>query len=50
MAEPKVLTESKIGEIPRRGPNAYDYNDTGTDHLIGRGGFGFVFRAIRIYD
>ena len=35
---------------PKTGPNAYDYNDNSAAHLIGRGGFGIVFRAIRIYD
>ena len=33
-----------------KGPNAYDYNDNSADQLIGRGGFGYVFRALRKFD
>jgi hypothetical protein len=40
----------QIFGIPKTGRNAYDYNDSRTDNLIGRGGFGNVFRAIRNYD
>ena len=36
--------------IPKKGQNAYDYNDNSTDHVIGRGAFGIVFRATRNYD
>ena len=37
-------------EIPKTGPDAYEYNDNDRTHLIGSGGFGFVFRAVRNYD
>ena len=37
-------------EIPKTGQNAYDYNDNDRSQLIGSGGFGNVFRAIRKYD
>ena len=36
--------------IPKKGQSAYDYNDNSTDHVIGRGAFGIVFRATRNYD
>ena len=32
---------------PLKGEGAYDYNRKKTVDLIGRGGFGYVFRAIR---
>ena len=34
----------------KKGQNAYDYNDSAADQLIGRGGFGYVFRALRKFD
>ena len=34
----------------KTGLNAYYYNDNDRSHLIGSGGFGNVFRAIRYYD
>jgi hypothetical protein len=37
-------------EIPKTGQNAYDYNDNDRSQLIGSGGFGNVFRAIRKFD
>ena len=40
---------SKV-EIPKTGPNAYDYDDNSADSLIGRGGFGYVVRATRNFD
>ena len=46
----QVNSQPEIDGIPKTGPNAYYYNDRSTDHLIGRGGFGYVFRAIRNYD
>ena len=50
MALPQVMPALQIFGIPKTGRNAYDYNDSRTDNLIGRGGFGNVFRAIRNYD
>jgi hypothetical protein len=37
-------------KIPKTGPNAYNYDDNDRSQLIGSGGFGNVFRAIRKYD
>jgi hypothetical protein len=37
-------------KVPKMGPNAYDYNDNRAADLIGRGGFGIIFRAVRNYD
>ena len=37
-------------DIPKTGPNAYDYDDNDRSQLIGSGGFGNVFKAIRNYD
>jgi serine/threonine protein kinase len=33
-----------------KGPHAYDYNDNSADQLIGKGGFGCVFKALRKFD
>ena len=33
-----------------KGDGAYDYNRKKTADLIGKGGFGYVFRAIRKHD
>ena len=46
----KEEVKSLPDEIPKKGADAYYYNDNSTDYLIGRGGFGLVFRAIRNYD
>ena len=35
---------------PLKGEGAYDYNTRKKDDLIGRGGFGYVFKAIRKHD
>jgi hypothetical protein len=35
---------------PLKGEGAYDYNPRKKDDLIGSGGFGNVFRAIRKHD
>ena len=37
-------------EIPKTGPDAYDYDENDSSQQIGSGGFGFVLRAIRKYD
>ena len=37
-------------EIPKTGPNAYDYDENDSSQKIGSGGFGFVLRGIRYYD
>ena len=47
---PQLMAALQITGIPKTGQSAYDYDDSRTDNLIGRGGFGNVFRAIRIYD
>ena len=38
-----------ICSIPKEGSDAYSFKPN-KDHLIGMGGFGYVFRAIRKYD
>jgi hypothetical protein len=40
----------EASQPPLKGEGAYDYNRKKTDDLIGRGGFGYVFRAIRKHD
>ena len=35
---------------PLKGEGAYDFNPRKKDDLIGSGGFGYVFRAIRKHD
>jgi hypothetical protein len=50
MGLPLVNTQPEIDGIPKTGPKAYKYDDCSTVDLIGKGGFGYVFRAIRNYD
>ncbi len=35
---------------PLKGNGAYDYNPRKSDDFIAKGGFGYVFRAIRMHD
>ena len=46
----KNKVKSLTVDIPKTGPNAYDYDDNDRSQLIGSGGFGNVFRAVRKYD
>jgi hypothetical protein len=40
----------EASQPPLKGEEAYDYNRKKTADIIGRGGFSYVFRAIRKHD
>ena len=37
-------------QAPLKGDGAYDYDQTKSENLLGRGGFSNVLKAIRIHD